>query len=173
VPQTEEEARPGLEPIRTDKEGAEAQHAPDWNEPQYDSGQLGAGLNRRTEGADTTDTVDYRPWWAGLIPGIKSGIEQMNEAQDTKGTAAAREIAGQQGHGTMQYADSIDPVIRPGAAYGNDFFRVLPKGIQDGSPDSMTPIDNDSYMHAVAQSRGVQGQGDARKNLYGNFYRSL
>ncbi len=170
VPQYEGEAQPGLEPVRTDGP-AEADSPPDWNELDTDTAPTGHGLNTKSAGAYTVPTEDYRPWWAAIVAPIARGIEAMNIAQPQKGTAAAREEAGEQGHGTMQWEDSIDPVIRPGAAFGNDYFTVTPKAIQEGSGQQMTPIDNDSWAHAVSQARGVTGEFAAqRSTLYRNFH---
>lgn len=171
VPQTEEEARPGLEPLRTDGP-AEATEAPDWNELHTDdSGQLIGGLSRRTVAGDTHDTLTYLPWWSSLIGNIERGISTVFNRQADMGTAAAREVAGEQGHGTMQYAVDIDPVIRPGQAFGNDYFSVMPKAVQEGAGFAMQPIDNDTWLHAVAQERGVSGELRAQEStLYRNFY---
>jgi hypothetical protein len=74
----------------------------------------------------------------------------------------------------MQWEDSIDPVIRPGAAFGNDYFAAITRPIQEGMRQDMSPIDNDSWAHAVAQARGTTGEAQAAKtNLYRNFWSAV
>lgn len=149
VDQRESEVRSTLEPVRTDGP-AETKEAPDWNERETDnSGEL-VGLSPRVAGAKTEDSEQYVPGWAeGASTPHNILIDQQVASS---GTAAAREMAGVQGHGTMQYAESIDPVIRDGAAFGNDYFAVHDKDIQDGAGDYMAPVP-DQWHNAVAASR--------------------
>lgn len=149
-PMTEAQAQATTEAIRDDSVNAESQRAPEWNDFQSDdSGEL-IGLAPRTKGADTTDTEKYSPWWADNATVNHNAIIDNQVA--TSGTAAAREMAGEQGHGTMQYANSIEPVIRAGAAFGNDYFLSNPAVIQDGAGAYMTAINDDNWAQAAAQS---------------------
>jgi hypothetical protein len=147
--QTVKEAVTTVEPIRHDNTSAELQHAPEWNELDTDeSGEL-VGLSPRVVGSDTIDTDKYAPWWADFA------TENHNEIIDNQvassGTAAARELAGEQGHGTMQYAIGIEPVIRPGAEFGNDYFLSNPSQIQEGAGLYMSPTWGDQWVSAVNQ----------------------
>lgn len=168
TPLEEEAARAQTEPIRQDGDLAEAAKAPDWNELDTDeSGQL-TGLARREVGSFTVDTEQYLPWWAALAS------EPHNIAVDkqvaSSGTAAQRELAGDQGHGTMQYAIGIEPVIRDGAAFGNDYFVSNNAEIQDGAGNYMVPVDNDNWAHALSQSVGTTNAREAAQaSLYGAF----
>lgn len=154
VPQTEDEVRSTVEPVRTDPVDAEAQDAPVWNEFESDnSGQL-VGLSPRVKGADTTDTEKYVPFYAD---GASAQHNILIDAQvASSGTAARREMAGRQGHGTMQYADSIDPQINEGTAFGNDFFMLSKNTIQDGAGPYMTPTSGDDWNQSVAQAVSTQ-----------------
>lgn len=165
---TEEEAQTTVEPIRTDPEMAEAAHAPEFNEIDTDeSGQL-VGLAPRLVGSDTVDTEKYPPWWAEFADQNHNSI--VDNQVSSSGTAAAREMAGQQGHGTMQYALGIEPEIRPGAAFGNDYFLSNPAVIQDGAGAYMNPIDNDNWANAIAQSVGTQNARTAyNDSLFSDF----
>jgi hypothetical protein len=168
VPLTEEEAQTTVEPIRHDDSSAEASHAPEWNEIDTDeSGEL-VGLSPRLVGSDTKETEKYSPWWAPFA------TENHNEIIDNQvassGTAAAREMSGEQGHGTMQYAIGIEPVIRPGAAFGNDYFLSNPAVIQDGAGSYMTPATSDNWGNAVAQSQAASNSRQAfNDSLFANF----
>lgn len=149
TPLNEDEAQATLEPLRQDGQNAELQHAPEWNELDTDnSGQL-IGLSPRVVGSDTTDTVKYAPWWATLADTNHNAI--IDNQVSSSGTAAARELAGQQGHGTMQYEIGIEPVIRPGAAYGNDYFTTNPSIIQEGAGNYMNPVGDDQWAAQVSQ----------------------
>lgn len=152
VPMTTEEANRTLEPIRKDGELAEATHAPDWNELDTDEGST-PGLAPRAVAGDTTDSEQYAPWWAAAASYNHNEIVDNQVA--SSGTAAAREVAGEQGHGTMQYAESMEPVIRDGAAFGNDYMLANPAVIQEGAGNYMTPV-TDRWASAVAQNRATQ-----------------
>lgn len=168
APLTEEEANTTIEPIRDDPEMAEAQHAPEFNEIDTDeSGEL-TGLAPRLVGSDTIDTDKYAPWWADAATENHNAIIDNQVA--SSGTAAARELAGQQGHGTMQYAQGIEPVIRDGGMFGNDYFLSNYATIQDGAGDYMNPLGDDNWANAVAQSVGTSNSRDAyNDSLYASF----
>lgn len=168
VQQSEDDVRSTVEPIRTDNAEAEAQAPPDWNEHESDnSGQL-VGLSPRVKGADTRDSVQYSPWWADAATAEHNQLIDRQVA--SSGTAARREMAGEQGHGSMQYADSLDPQIRPGAAFGNEFFQLDKNVIQEGAEPYMTPAVNDGWQMAVAQSVATQRSRQAfQSTQYANF----
>lgn len=165
VPQTENEVRSTVEPIRTDGVNAEAHRDPDWNEFSSDnSGEL-VGLTPRVKGAETTDTEKYARGDLALASVNYNAVIDNQVA--TSGTAAQRESAGQAGHGTMQYAESLDPVIRPGGAFGNDFFNVMKPPTQDGAGDFMNVTDTDAWNNAVAQT---SANANARRAYQGSVY---
>lgn len=171
VPQDDTAARSTLEPVRTDGP-AEEQAPPDWNEFDSDDSPQLVGLSPRATSSDTHDATKYAPWWASLEEPVQAAIAEQNVTWAEKGTAAARELAGQQGHGTMQTELGIEPVIRDGAAYGSGYFITVDKPIQDGMGRYMEPPDEDNFMLAVAQARGVSGEVRARQStLYDNFLR--
>jgi hypothetical protein len=168
APLTEEEAVTTVEPIRTDDTTAEMHHAPEFNEIDTDeSGEL-VGLSPRLVGSDTIDTAKYPPWWAPFA--TKNHNAVIDNQVATSGTAAGREMAGEQGHGTMQYAIGIEPVIREGASYGNDYFITHDAEIQDGAGNYMNPTFADDWANAVAQSVAVGNSRDAyNDSLYAAF----
>jgi hypothetical protein len=167
-PQDEDEVRSTVEPVRNDSIEAEEQHAPEWNEfASDDSGQL-VGLSPRVAGADTTDTIKYPASWAADASAPHNEIVDQQVA--SSGTASRREEAGQQGHGTMQYANSMEPVIRDGARYGNDYFVVNDQSIQEGAGEYMQPDQQDQWAQAVAQSNAAKNSRAAfQSTAYDNF----
>lgn len=165
---TEEEVTATTEPIRNDGESAEQSHAPGWNE--FDSDESGElhGLAPRLAGSDTIDTEKYRPWWAGLAD--VNYNSPIDDQVASSGTAAAREMAGQQGHGSMQYALGIEPVIREGAEYGNDYFTTNPAVIQEGAGDYMTPLNDDAWANALGQANATANSRQAfNDSLFADF----
>lgn len=149
VPQDESVVRSTMDPIRDDNQDAETEHPPDWNELDTDqSGEL-SGLAPRVPGSDTVDTQKYSPWWTPLA---QINHNELTDNQvSSSGTAAARESAGQQGHGTTQYAIGIEPVIREGAAYGQDYFDAGERGANVDGGHYMTPVVSDDWANAIAQ----------------------
>lgn len=168
VPQDDSVVRSTIEPVRTDGETAEQTAPPDWNQFDTDeSGQL-TGLSPRVAGSDTHDTEKYVPWWTRLASYAHNIL--VDEKIASSGTAARREETGQQGHGTMQYAVGIEPVIRDGAAYGNDYFVTAPKDIQEGMGAYMTPPNQDNWLQGLAQANATK---DSRKAYQATLYQSL
>lgn len=156
VPQSENEVRSTVEPVRSDGP-AEAHTDPDFGQVQTDnSGEL-VGLSPRQLAGDTHDSVKYRPWWANGASVLYNFLIDRQVA--SSGTAAAREEAGEQGHGTMQYQVSVEPELRDGMRFGNDYFVVNDRDIQNGMGSYMSPITSDKWPQAVAQSRATS---DAR-----------
>ena len=82
----------------------------------------------------------------------------------SSGTAAAREAAGEWGHGTMSYAVGIAPVsdLVDGARMGNEYFVREPRDIQATSDDSMMSIPP-GYETGIKASVLQSGKDSARE----------
>jgi len=159
VPQDESVVRSTVEPVRHDNATSEQTHAPEFNEFDSDeSGEL-SGLTQRMVGSDTRDTEKTPPFWAALATVNHNRV--IDDQIASSGTAASRELAGQTGHGTMQYAYGIEPVIRDGARFGNDYFVSNPADIQDGAGAYMTPPDQDNWLTTLAQTNAEKASRDA------------
>ena len=172
VPQTENEVRSTVEPIRTDPQNAEADSPPDWNEEDTsdESGEL-VGLSPRVEGSYTVDTEKYVPPNLDLINVNRN--ELIDNQVASSGTAAARESAGIQGHGTLQYAEGIMP-LNPAEKYGNERFQSKPLTANEGSGDYMTPVSQDQWVQQVAAATAQQRSRDAYNDtLYANFFANM
>jgi hypothetical protein len=168
APLTEEQVRSTVEPIRDDGEKAEAQHAPEWNELDTDESDELVGLSPRVVGSDVHDSKQYAPWWADMASDPHNIIVDRQVA--SSGTAAAREMQGEQGHGTMEYEVGIEPAIRAGAAFGNDYFLSNPAQIQEGAGAYMTPLGDDNFANAIAQSNATRNSRTAyNDSLFADF----
>lgn len=168
VPQDETTVRSTVEPIRTDPASTELESPPDFNEFDTDeSGQL-TGLAPRVVGGDVTPSEKYPAGWLGLASDPHNII--IDKQVSTSGTAAARESAGQQGHGTMFYEQSLEPVVRDGASFGNDYFTVGGNVIQEGAGAYMAPVADDHFLQAVVAR---QAEVDSRKAYNASLYSSF
>jgi hypothetical protein len=162
VEQSESQVRSTVEPLRNDSATAEAVDAPDFNEFDSDeSGEL-VGLTPRMVGSDTVDSQQEAPWWAPAATYNHNAIIDNQVA--SSGTAAAREMAGEQGHGTMQYELGLEPVIRDGARYGNDYFLTAPNVIQEGAGSYMTPNPEDHWTAIAQQADAIASSRQAYQN---------
>lgn len=165
----ENEAQSTIEPIRSDSSEAEAEKAPEFNLAESDdSGQL-VGLSPRVVGSATEYPEKSTPD-IPLYVAARDGNDNLDAQVASSGTAAAREMAGQRGHGTMQYAEGIEP-LNPAQVYGNDYFKVPDPGIQAPAGLYMTPQEGDNWTQAVAQATAAKNSRDAfRSTQYANFF---
>lgn len=162
VPQDESTVRDTRDPIRDDqhRDPAELDNAPDWNEFETDeSGEL-TGLANRNVGGHVVESRPTGPWYAALADFNHNALIDNQVA--SSGTAAAREMRGEAGHGTMEYAESIEPQIRDGAMFGSMYFRRDAADIQDGMGAYMSPVTSDNWGSAVAQRQAVENAKRAR-----------
>lgn len=168
VPQDESKVRSTVDTIRDDPEMAEAVGPPDFDEFESDESNELSGLAKREVAGDVTPSEQYAPLNEGLITQNHNAVIDNQVA--SSGTAAARESAGQQGHGTMEYTESLAPEIRDGAAFGNDYFEFDNGPIQEGAGEYMNAATNDNWAQQVAQAYAVQGQKDAyTSSMYNGF----
>lgn len=154
-------------PVRDDGP-AEMPNAPEFNEIETDqSGEL-TGLAQRNLAGDTTVIEKYSPWWLAKASSLFNA--PIDEQVSSSGTAAAREAEGQSGHGTMQFTQSIDPVLHDGMVMGNDYFQSNPMDVQEGAGSYMTPTDVDNFANALNQARGTDNSRlAAQSSLYSAF----
>lgn len=156
------------EPVRTDGEDAQQQHAPDFNEVSTDTSPELMGLRRRMESSYTVESEKY-------VPAVMETADTphnilIDRQVASSGTAAAREAQGIQGHGTLQYAIGMEPELRDGAKFGNSYFVRDSSPIQDGSGHYMEPIRGDNWANAVLAS---QAAAQARKAEQASAYNAF
>ncbi len=154
IGQTEMEVRTTLEPLREDTSSSEQHDAPEFNEVETDdSGEL-TGLAPRVAGSDTTPVEKFPAWWAEAASVNHNALVDNQVA--SSGVTAKREATANQGHGRMQYAIGIEPEIRDGAQFGNDYFVRDARDIQEGAGEYMAPTP-DHWANIVA-ARNAQRQ---------------
>lgn len=173
VPTDENKVRSTTDPVEPDAPAAEAVGAPEFNEVETDTNPH-LGLVNRQVASDWHPVEKYTPGWANTANPTGS-FALINDQVDSSGTAAAREMRGEQGHGTMAYAIGIEPVVRDGGQYGADYFAVDPRLIQETGGAYMTPApgqDHDSV--SAAANRAVQNAKDAgAAGQYAAWYSAL
>ena len=167
VPQSEMQVRSTIQPLRDDEADAQLSEAPDVNQVDTDSsGQL-TGLPTRDTSGYVEPSEKYAPWWADAASTPHNIL--VDQQVSSSGTAAAREMAGQAGHGTMQIEISLEPEISDGRAFGNDYFSAYPAPIQEGAGDYLSPV-ADPWINRVAAARAV---GNSRKSFQASTYDAL
>ena len=173
VPLDEAKVRATTAPVVVDAPPAEAESAPEFNEVETDTNPMLGGLSPRQLASEWHATEKYPPSWADNA--VRQHDIVVNETIATKGTAAAREMAGQQGHGTMAYAVGIEPTIRDGAAFGNTYFAGNKADIQELSAETAgqrgigTIPGTDREDIAGASAYGGAAARDASANNYSAF----
>lgn len=165
--------RQTTDPVTPDAPAAEMAGPPEFNEVETDLNPHN-GLATRQVASDWHASEKYVPGWASYA-NPTSSFAAINQQVDSSGTAAAREMMGQQGHGTMAYAVGIEPVIRSGAQFGADYFAVDPRVIQETGGDYMSPapgLDRDSV--SASANKAVQNAKDAgAAGQYAAWYAAL
>lgn len=171
----ENEAQATLEPIRDDPQNVEMAEDPEWNQIQSDdSGQL-IGLSPRVAASKTDPSgkeTEEAPTGVtmGTYETAFDGNQDVSRRQASNGTAAAREEAGQFGHGSIQTEIGIEP-LNPAQEYGNDYFAVPDPGANYAGGNYMTPPQNDNWPQQVAQARAnQQARANVQGTLYSNFF---
>lgn len=172
VQQPEEDVRDTRDPVRTDPQNAEMADPPDWNENATEntdeSGQL-TGLSPRVAGSFTEESKPNTDP-ARLALAVSPHNEIIDRQVATSGTAAAREEAGEAGHGTMPIEIGIQP-LNPAERFGNDTFNAIYLPANDGSGDYMAPVDQDNWLQAVAQRNANNRSRDAAMSTqYRQFF---
>lgn len=170
IPTDEAEVRSTVTESVPDAPPAEAAGAPEFNEVETDT-STHTGLVTRQVASDWHQPEKYAPSWADRANPTAS-FASVNGRIDSDGTAAAREMAGQFGHGTMGYAVGIEPVIRDGGQYGADYFAVDRPDLQDGMGNQMSlapGIDHDT-TGAVAGAAKAATRDATAASTYAAWY---
>lgn len=163
VPGDENVVRRGTFKVSQDTPAAEAVGAPDRNEVETDSNPELGMVNRQVAG-DYHESEQYSPFWSGQVDVQDDHNAIVDRQVSTSGTAAAREQAGQFGHGTMPYSVAIEPVadLSEGGKLGNDYFVVNDRDIQDGAGNYMSiPPGADQDVTGKVSAQGKDAAREA------------
>lgn len=168
----ESQVRSTVQPVRH-SDPAELTHPPDWNEFNADDNGDLTGLSPRQLSSDTIESVQHAPFDIDLSTQNHNAIIDNQVA--TSGTAAQREAAGERGHGTMQYALGIEPVIREGAAFGSDMFLAFDRGANEDAGMYMTPdgTNNSWASFAAAEAAERSSRQAAQNGMYAAFLEAV
>ena len=156
VPGDEQHVRSTVTVVDENDPPATLEHAPDFNETNTDP-DTGGGLTDRAIGSAVNPSTQYPPH----IGNANEDFSSVDREWSTKGTAAERENAGRWGHGTMHSEEGIEPVIRDGGEFREDYFTSDNRPVQQGSGAYMT--DSRNPDDAAAQSMQAAANENARK----------
>lgn len=108
--------------------------------------------------------------WQGRADSAHLHNDIIDRQVASSGTAAAREAAGQWGHGTMSYAVGIAPVgdLVDGQKMGNEYFVRDDRDIQATSDNTMMaiPPGYDTGLKGSVMQSGKDGARDAATSAY-------
>lgn len=165
VPADENVVRRNTTPSNPDAPPAEMTSAPDFNEVATDSNPE-LGLEPRQLASHVHPRQQYTPFWLGQVDRQEEHNAIIDRQISTSGTAAAREAAGEFGHGTLMVTEGIEPVqdLRDGGKFGNEYFTVHERDIQEGAGNYMTtPPGTDQATTAMVSSTGKTAAMRARQ----------
>lgn len=166
VPMDEGDVRSTTNVVSPDGSEAVATRSPEYNSMERDPDTEG-GLTTR----GVADKVNASERYPRAVGNANTDFaSRINDQVSTSGTAAAREEAGQWGHGTTQWTEAIEPTVRPGTEFDRTYFRATRPPIQDGALDYMVPArrpDTEQAGSDLAASRNAARAATA--NLYQSF----
>lgn len=138
--------------------------SPDYNQVSTDDDPALVGLSPRQLSGDVTPSQEFVPYWLGLAQ--EDFTAPIDSQVASAGYAPGQEAQGRWGRGTAEYTSSIEPVIRSGAAFGNDYFMRNPALIQEGSGSYMASPVPDTVMLGYAQNAYNTNSRQAYAGLY-------
>lgn len=158
-PVTDDSVRSTVDVVNDTAPSAEETGAPGVNEYLSDP-DTGNGLTTRHVNGHTYPSEQYVPDWENANEQLTNSV---NAQVSTSGTAAAREAAGRWGHGTLQWTNSLEPVIgddRPGM--DNVYFEADPtRRPQDNAGNEISsplPASQTALNYINATSRQASRQ---------------
>jgi hypothetical protein len=158
-----EEVRSTVTIVDHDEAASEQPHSTDFNETFTDPVTDG-GLTSRQLASHVVPSMRYVPHIGNANDNLSNRIDDQISPS---GAAAAREAAGEWGHGTLKIVEGIEPTIRDGGALGSNYFATYPRPLS-GSGSFMTPAQvADPASEAAAQSGA---EINSRKAVQGSQY---
>lgn len=170
VPADENVVRRNTYPVEADAPPAEAKGMPEPQEVETDPNPH-LGMVGRQVASDWHEPEQYSPFWGPTVDQNHEYTDRIDRQVSTSGTAAAREAAGQFGHGTIGHAVGIEPVgdlVDPNTRMGNTYFVRNDRDIQEtaGYVMSVPPGMDRDTVGAVAG----EGKDDARDATQASQY---
>jgi len=111
--------------------------------------------------------ADHHPSQGASFNPDDVDYQAVDRAWATKGRAASLEAQGVWGHGTMQFDESISPIITGDEKLGGDMFSAERQLIQGNTGDFMTGVVVDNTYAAIAANAA---QRNARKAYGASLY---
>ena len=167
--QTEEHVRATAEPVQDDTP-AEQTGAPEFNEHETDGATAG-GLTTRDLASHVIPSEQYLPWHAPASH--NQGDQLVNARWSSAGSAAAREAAGQWGHGTIQVVEGIEPVIREGGQFGGEYFAAERPGPGDDYLTPVRDVSGDGAVQAGVEDASRDAVAGSQANPYAAMYQAF
>lgn len=171
VPQDLDVVRATSAPVDNTAPAAEMDNAPDINEFASDPNP-NLGLASRGLASKWHDPVKSTPDWAGNVDDATEYNARINRQVGSSGVAAQKELTGEWGHGTMAYAEGIEPVqgLVDGTRMGNEYFAVDKRpanGVSSADRGVQPPSNEDQALTGmVAESSKIRAREAAQAALY-------
>ena len=164
VPQDEKKVRATTGEYELNAPPAEQDGMPDRNEVVTDKNPDLAGLVNRQKGSMWVAPVKSAPFWETRANVADEHNAIVDRQVASSGSAAARESAGEFGHGTMAYAIGIEPVgdLTDGGKMGNEYFVRNDRIIQPTSDNTMMTVPP-GYDQSTKGRVAATGKEDTRK----------
>lgn len=173
VPLDEKVVRSTAPPVEKDAPPAMESDVPQFNEPMETDQNPNLGMNNRTLASHWVEGQQSAPFWQGQVDNQFEHNAIVDSTISTKGTAAAREAAGQFGHGTLSYAVGIEPVsdLRDGGKMGNEYFAAGKPDIQSTAGEYMSvPPGYDQTAKGKAAATGKVAMKEAAASAYDTWW---
>jgi hypothetical protein len=140
---------------------------PDYNQFTSDSREDG-GLTTNTLASHVTATQQYVPTITNASEDLFS---KVNDQISSSGTAAAKEMTGQTGHGTMKVVEGIEPTLVDGTQFDNLYFKANVGVVQGSASDNYlsAAISDPEVTGLVEQTRRKKAAIAADGNLYQQY----
>ena len=163
----EETVRATTEPVNPDAPPDVEETAPD-NISEYPRPTtMHAGLSTAAMASFWTEGQQIVP--PGLMEAqVGPSFSRINDNQALAGHAAALEAAGIFGHGSASFANAMEPVLREGAEFGQDYFAAFKPGVQPYAGNYMETILERNVAAANANRAKVEA-GDAAVSGYADW----
>ena len=147
--------------------------APDFNEFESDPYTEG-GLTSHMLASKTTGPIKYAPDVVNANDeAALFGI--VNHSQSNSGTAAAREMAGEYGHGTLRSTEGIEPTILDGHSFGETYFKATERPVMDTSGHYMTtpPVGLAKEREDVQATGTTNSRAAVTRSMWDAYYNAV